>query len=73
MMEFTTICLDLAKRAFQAHAVNGKGEVVVRKRLRRAQALRFFEQLAPCLVGVEGCGTSHYGHVRSQSLAMRYV
>jgi transposase len=30
----------------------------VRKTLRRAQVLLFFEQLAPCLV--EACGTSHY-------------
>lgn len=60
MMEIATIGLDLAKRVFQVHAVNGKGEVVVRKTLRRAQVLRFFEQLAPCLVGVEACGTSHY-------------
>ena len=59
-MEITTIGLDLAKNAFQVHAVNGKGEVVVRKTLRRAQVLRFFERLAPCLVGIEACGTSHY-------------
>src|SRR5215469_18974338 len=74
MMEITTIGLDLAKRVFQVHAVNGKGEVVVRKRLRRAQVLRFFEQLAPCLVGVEACvERATIGHVRSQSLAIRYV
>jgi hypothetical protein len=28
MMEITTIGLDLAKRIFQVHAANGKGEVV---------------------------------------------
>jgi transposase len=70
MMEFTTIGLDLAKRVFQVHTVNGKGEVVVRKRLCRAQVLRFFEQLAPCLKRAE---RATLGHVRSQSLAMRYV
>ena len=50
----------MAKNVFQIHAVNGKGEAVVRKTLRRAHVLRFFEQLAPCLVGIEACGTSHY-------------
>jgi transposase len=60
MLEITTVGLDPAKRVFQVHAVNGAGEVIVRKTLRRAQVLRFFEQLAPCLVGIEACGTSHH-------------
>src|SRR5215212_2198714 len=59
-MEITTIGLDLAKCVFQVHGVNGAGQVVVRKALRRSQVLRFFEQLPPCLVGLEACGTSHY-------------
>jgi transposase len=59
-MEITTIGLDLAKTVFQVHAINAAGEVVVRKALRRAQVLRFFERVAPCLVGIEACGTSHY-------------
>jgi transposase len=59
-MEITTIGLDLAKNVFQVHAINGVGEVVVRKTMRRAQVLRFFERLAPCLVGIEACGTSHH-------------
>lgn len=59
-MEITTIGLDLAKNVFQVHGINGAGEVVVRKALRRAQMIRFFEHLEPCLVGIEACGTSHY-------------
>ncbi len=59
-MEITTIGLDLAKSVYQVHAINGAGEVVVRKTIRRAQVLRFFERLDPCLVGIEACGTSHY-------------
>ena len=59
-MEITTVGLDLAKNVYQLHAINGVGEVVVRKTLRRAQVLRFFERLDPCLVGIEACGTSHY-------------
>jgi hypothetical protein len=31
-MEITTIGLDLAKNVIQAHAINGAGEVVVRRR-----------------------------------------
>jgi transposase len=59
-MKITTIGLDLAKSVYQVHAINGAGEVVVRRTLRRAQVLRFFEHLSPCLVGIEACGTSHY-------------
>jgi transposase len=59
-MEITTIGLDLAKSVYQVHAINGAGDVVVRKAMRRAQVLRFFERLDPCLVGIEACGTSHH-------------
>jgi transposase len=59
-MEVTTIGLDLAKSVFQVHAVDGDGNVVVRKALRRAQVLAFFKQTPPCLVGLEACGTSHF-------------
>lgn len=59
-MEITTIGLDLAKSIFQVHAIEASGNVVVKKALRRAQVLPFFGKLAPCLVGIEACGTSHY-------------
>src|SRR4029077_16589486 len=59
-MEIATVGLDLAKNVIQVHAINGAGEVVVRKAMRRAQVLRFFERLDPCLVGMERGGRSHY-------------
>ena len=59
-MQITTIGLDLAKHVFQVHAVDTAGVVVLRKALRRAQVLPFFAKLAPCLIGIEACGTSHY-------------
>ena len=59
-MEITTVGLDLAKSIFQVHAVDGAGQVVVRKALRRAQVLPFFAKLPPCLIGMEACGTSHH-------------
>ncbi|TCP30997.1 transposase [Sphingomonas sp. BK235] len=59
-MEISTIGLDLAKNVFQVHGVDAEGRVVVRKTLRRAQVLPFFEKLPPCLVGMEACGTAHY-------------
>ena len=59
-MEISTIGLDLAKNVFQIHGIDATGEVVVRKMLRRAQMLPFFEKLPPCLVGAEACGTYHH-------------
>ena len=59
-MQVTTIGLDLAKNIFQIHGVTDEGDVAFNRSLRRAQVLTFFESLAPCLVGIEACGTSHY-------------
>ena len=60
MMRVTTIGLDIAKTVFQVHGVDAGGEVVIRQRLARRRVLAFFEKLAPCLVGIEACSTSHY-------------
>jgi transposase len=60
MKEVSTIGLDLAKNVFQVHGVDGSGQAVIRRQLRRGQVLPFFRKLAPCLVGMEACATSHY-------------
>src|SRR5579864_5120183 len=60
MMRVTTIGLDIAKTIFQVHGVDAEGQVVVRQRLARRCVLAFFEKLAPCLVGLEACSTSHH-------------
>src|SRR6266550_2281049 len=59
-MQITTIGVDLAKTAFQLHAVDANGATVVRKRLRRAEVLSFFAGFEPCVIGMEACATSHY-------------
>jgi len=59
-MQVTTIGLDIAKNVFQVHGIDGEEKVVVRKQLRRGQVLRFFQELSPCLVGLEACATAHY-------------
>jgi len=33
---------------------------VLNRKLRRSEALRFFEKLPPCLMGMEACGSAHY-------------
>jgi transposase len=59
-MQVTTVGLDIAKLVFQVHGVDAEGHVVIRRRLSRGQVRRFFEELSPCLVGIEACGTAHY-------------
>ena len=60
MGEIITIGLDLAKNVFQVHGVDAAGAVVERRRLRRAEVLKFFGGLPPCLVGMEACGSAHF-------------
>ncbi len=60
MKEVITIGVDVAKNVFQVHGVNAEGAVAVRRQLRRSQLLPFFKTLAPCLVGIEACATSHH-------------
>lgn len=60
MGQVSTIGLDLAKNVFQVHGIDAAGQVSVRRSLRRAEVLSFFAKLAPCLVGMEACGTAHH-------------
>lgn len=59
-MSIKTIGLDLAKNVFQVHAVDERGQVVLRKTLRRSEVLRFFANFRACLIGMEACGSAHY-------------
>ena len=60
MEEVSTIGVDLAKSVFQVHGMDATGKVLVRRQLRRAEVLRFFAKLPPCLVGMEACATAHH-------------
>jgi len=59
-MKITTIGVDLAKQVFQVHGVDAHGKTVLRKQLRREQMMLFFANLAPCLIGMEACGSAHH-------------
>ena len=60
MEQIITIGLDLAKHVFQVHGADRDGAVVVRKKLRREQLLRFFAELPRCTVAIEACGGAHH-------------
>jgi transposase len=59
-MRVAVIGLDIAKNVFQVHGADEKGRPVLKRRLRRAELLRFFAGLEPCRVSIEACHSSHY-------------
>ena len=59
-MKITTSGIDVAKSVFQVHGVDERGDVALRRQIRRSQLLVFFSRLEPCLIGMEACASSHY-------------
>jgi len=68
MQTVTTVGLDIAKSVFQVHCVDGVGQVVIRRQLKRRYVLAFFQKLPPCLIGIEACASSHYWSRELQAL-----
>jgi len=60
MSKVSTIGLDLAKNVFQVHGADASGAVLVRKKLRRDQVLKFLAAQPTCTVAMEACASSHY-------------
>ena len=60
MGEISTIGIDIAKHVLQLHGVDGFGEIVLCRRLRRGQVAGFFAAPPPCIVGIEACGTADF-------------
>lgn len=54
------IGMDTSKSVFQLHGVDANENTVVRRQLRRAEMIRYFEKLPPALVAIESCGSSHH-------------
>lgn len=55
MEEVVTIGLDIAKSVFQVHGINSRGEVVLRRQLKRARMLPFFDKLSDAGGRGDGC------------------
>jgi transposase len=54
------IAMDTSKHVFSLHGVNERGEVVLRRELRRQQLDAFFRKLPPTEIVLEACGSSHH-------------
>jgi len=68
MHTVSTIGLDVAKSVFQVHGVDAGGQVVIRRQLKRRYVLVFFQNLPPCLVGMESCASPHHWSRELQAL-----
>ena len=67
----TMIGVDLAKSVFQLHGTTITGEVVFRKKLTRAQFVKFMSGHEPATVVMESCGSAHFWARELQELGHR--
>ncbi len=51
--------IDIAKQGFHLVGMDGRGTVVLRKRLYRSQLMAFITRLPPAMIGMEACGGAH--------------
>src|SRR3712207_2593364 len=68
MRTVTTIGLGIAKFVIPLHGISATGEVLIRRQVRRAQVLKVFVTLPPCLIGSEACASAHHWSRELQSL-----
>lgn len=67
MEKASMIGLDIAKNVFEVHGRNERGEVALRRRLKRRQVEKFFASLPRATIGMEACGSAHHwGRVLSR-------
>ncbi|MCY3819012.1 MAG: hypothetical protein OXH52_06560 [Gammaproteobacteria bacterium] len=81
MTEITRVGIDLAKKIFHLTAMDSGGEIVERKRLRRAGLQSYLARLPKgCVVAMEACGGARHrgrlatmrGH-RARSMGGQFV
>lgn len=60
MTEVSTIGVNLAKTVFHLHGAGAEGSVVLRKKVNRAQFLKFLTLQPRCMVAMEACATAYY-------------
>lgn len=73
MTKIARLGIDTSKSIFQLHGVDERGEVVLRKQVRRRQFLEFLSRLEPTVIGMEACGGSHYWAREAQKLGHEVI
>ena len=59
-MEASMYGIDIAKNVFQVHGADASGRMVVQKRLKRIQVIKFFSKAPKAVVAMEACGSAHH-------------
>ncbi|MBK1823852.1 IS110 family RNA-guided transposase [Burkholderia orbicola] len=59
-MNATPVGVDIAKSVFQVHYIDAETGEIVNKAIKRGQFLEHFVSRAPCLIGMEACGSAHH-------------
>lgn len=60
MTEADIVGNDIAKRVFQAHEIDTKGETRWTKKLSRARLDRFIREIPATIIVMETCGCAHH-------------
>lgn len=73
MAKIARVGVDTSKSVFQLHGVDEAEQVVLRRKLRRRDVLKFFGKLEPTRIGMEACGGAHYWARELQKLGHAVV
>jgi transposase len=60
MKQFSRIGIDLGKNVFHIHGLENEAGRAVTRKLSRTGMHKYFASIAPCLIGMEACGSAHY-------------
>jgi transposase len=60
MKQFSRIGIDLGKNVFYIHALESEAGPAVTRKLSRTGMRKHLASIAPCLIGMEACGSAHY-------------
>lgn len=60
MNNINLLAIDIAKINFQLHAVDIKGNVVLRTKLNRNNLIKFIANLPICTIVMEACGGANF-------------
>jgi transposase len=60
LQTFSSIGIDIGKDMFHLVGFDSNGKVVLRRKIKRLALVSTFENLSPCIVGMEACLSAHF-------------
>jgi len=60
LQAFSSIGIDIGKDVFHLVGFDSSGKVVLRRKIKRLALVSTFENLSPCIVGMEACLSAHF-------------